>query len=161
MSMLGHRERRSETLRCELSEAELAQRSQDSARLVQQIDQLHEQKRAASADFREQIKAKQGELRDLAREIRERSADRDVLCESRRDVRHGVMETFRLDTGELIRSRPLTPEERQGRLFDLDSDDAGEFDAQRLERAADEATRPAPEGHRPVRQTAPLRGEEA
>lgn len=122
-------QRRSEELRCELSDAEVQQRGQDAARLLMQIDQLDEEKRAAAADYKEQIKAKETELRKLGREIRERAEHRDVPCVTRPNAAAGVMETIRLDTGELVRSRPLTHEERQARF---------PFDARRAAAADDD-----------------------
>lgn len=115
--------RKAEEIRCELSEAEIQERAHAMARAHEQIALLEEQKKASAADFREQIKEKRRELQHLVREVRERAVDREVLCETRADLGAGVMETYRLDTGDLVRSRPLTWEERQGRLFPVDEDD--------------------------------------
>lgn len=122
-------ERKIEELRCDLSDAEIQQRGADAARLVTQIDALDEERRLAASDYRDQIKAKEGELRQLSREICERAVHRDVLCESRPDYAAGVMETVRLDTSELVRSRPLSYDERKPGLFAFDARRASAGDA--------------------------------
>lgn len=109
--------RHEEQLLCALGEDELRQRGADAARLVSQIDQLDEQRRLAASDYRDRIKELRGKLRELSQAVRERQEERAVPCETEPNYAAGLMVTVRLDTGEIIRSRPLTSSERQGHLF--------------------------------------------
>lgn len=55
--------------------------------------------------------------RQMLRTASSGSEDRSVEVVRRRNMAEGVMEWVRTDTGQLVRSRPLTPEERQVTLF--------------------------------------------
>lgn len=111
--------RHEEPLLCALDDDELRQRGADAARIVSQLDQLDEQRRLAASDFRDRMKELRSKLREISAAVRERQEERMVACETEPNYAAGLMVTVRLDSGEVIRSRPLTSEERQGHLFPL------------------------------------------
>lgn len=117
--------RSTEELRCPLTGEELAERGADAARLCVAIENLEEERKLASREFREQIAVRKKELRAVVAQIRERVEERLVPCESRPDYEAGVMQTARLDTGEIVRTRTLSYAERQGRLFSVEGRRAG------------------------------------
>jgi len=57
------------------------------------------------------------EITGIARVIREKAEDRMVECQERFDYEAKVVETFRLDTGEVVGSRGMTADERNLSLF--------------------------------------------
>ena len=54
----------------------------------------------------------------VAREIREKAEYREVVVTRNKDIKAGIEDTIRTDTGEVIRTRALTPQEMQAQLFD-------------------------------------------
>lgn len=61
----------------------------------------------------------QSRMSELARELREKKVPRDVEVEYVTNLEERVLEVFRLDTGELVSTRPLTAGELQLRLLEV------------------------------------------
>jgi hypothetical protein len=121
-----------------LTDDEVADRAQRSAQLLKERDHRE-------LEFKEQAKANKqviarmdGDLRELAAEVRERKTYQDVNCERRFNWTKGTVIEIRTDTGEQIDSRPMTEAEAQKALpldeeagdvddeFDDEEDDAAE-----------------------------------
>lgn len=102
-------------LPCKLNEEELLTRGQDMATVHRDIVALEEEKKSNAKQFKEKIDRAKVELACLAREVSSKQAWRDI--EVREEKSHTgkgwAMETFRMDTGELVATRPLTAEEMQ------------------------------------------------
>lgn len=90
-----------------------------SASLVM-ISELEAQKRDATRHYREQIVREEAEVSRLSHEIREGSATGKVTVEEILDLDRSVISVVRVDTGEEISTRPISPQDRQGRMFDED-----------------------------------------
>jgi hypothetical protein len=115
-------ETKTESLPCDLTDGELLSRGQQVAELAAKKaeieDLLADQKQTAKVDL--------GIIETLAasvlREIRTRKQYRDVPCMMREnfdDPTLPMIETVRLDTGEIVRTRPMTYDERQGKLVGI------------------------------------------
>lgn len=104
-------------LRCHLDADERRERTQTLLDGYDRRDALEDELRTAKAN----IKAKQEELREtlgkLRGVLRIGEEVREVACSTFPVWDEGKMVTQREDTGEIIDSRLLTDEERQGKLF--------------------------------------------
>ena len=126
----------SESLVCHLVPGEVADRADRAARLQADHDQLAERIAAEQKSGKAQLARIAEEQHRLLEEVRTRQGYRPVECERKPDFEAGVLRTVRLDTGEVVRQRPLTPEERQTQLF-VDHDYPDEWEIEQLERAGE------------------------
>lgn len=116
-------------LACPLNEAEIITKADEAAGMRRERD---EKRRVMErlADDRKQLNkeadALDHEIGVLLKQVRNRSEDRQVQVEARRNDAERCMESFRLDTGELIGRRAMTLAELQGTLFDLSGRGLGE-----------------------------------
>lgn len=108
--------RMTELLPVDLTEAEWAQRAEEMAKVYGQIEETDEKIATAKAAHKERRKVLDEQFTELARQVRTRKEERMVECEERANWDDGRMETWRLDTGEMLRARDMTPQERQRTL---------------------------------------------
>lgn len=115
-----------ETLRCALSEGEVASRANELAITQQSIEENETEAKATADDYKQKRKILELERRALAREVRERSTFRPVECVQRFEA--GMIETVRTDTGETVSQRIATESEKQTELFGKEDpeEDGGE-----------------------------------
>lgn len=114
------REIKKEYLKCVLSHNELLEYGNGLARLHAEANELKEQAKSVASDFKAKIDAAGSEAGIFARAIQNGFEYRDVECEVDRDFETKKVYTTRLDTGEIIKSRDMTQEEMQGRLFEAE-----------------------------------------
>lgn len=107
------------TLPCPLTEAELLERGQRISELVREHGAVEEEKRSAASEYKTRLDDLDKQIRDLAVEVRSKSALRPVEVRREKDYERDVEETIRCDTGEVIETRALAPGERQAQLFDI------------------------------------------
>lgn len=96
---------------CELTSAELHNRSREAADLMAERDRTEAEYKAAATIGRTEVAGMDVNLRRLARIVRDGVEARPVECEAR--IVGGNVEVVRLDTGEVIETRAMTAEERQ------------------------------------------------
>ena len=108
---------RTEILPVPLTEAELLARGDEAARIQETRDRKDGERDAANKAAKAEIQGLEETLHHLLRQVRRKSEDREVEVLDRRNEDELTMEVVRTDTGEVIRSRPLTPEELQIKLF--------------------------------------------
>lgn len=101
------------SLRCELTEPELLERSQTAARLVVTIDELDAAMKAEAKRRKAVIEEEEAKLRRISAEIRDKATFREIDCERTFDYRLGVVRDVRTDTGEVLNERAMTYSERQ------------------------------------------------
>ena len=135
------------TLPCRLTDAELLKHGEALAIERDERNKLVHEAKSTAADFKARIEKRDAEVDRLALIVRDKAESRPVVCELRRDLELGVMETWRTDTGELVATRVLEPHERNLELFPELDDEAAKRAADRL---ADEIKRSA-EALRPKR----------
>jgi hypothetical protein len=97
-----------ESLPCALTDDEVAARAAELAQLVKVNDAIEAKKKAEAEKIKEELGHVAGNIRRLAKQVRERSEDRDVEVEERWDDIRCCVETIRTDTFEVVRSRPMT-----------------------------------------------------
>lgn len=99
-----------------LTDAELLARGRESGELALAIQQVHDELAAAKIAAKEKLKVFGDRDRELDRQLRSGTEDRDVECELRFDFDAGIVRTVRLDTDEVVSERDVTDEERQSTL---------------------------------------------
>jgi hypothetical protein len=115
---------RTQLLPVKLTEVELALKAQELATAEAGLGTAE----MAATAYLEEVKAEKGRLqseveksrrsvRCLARIVRERAEEREVPIVEQSDFEAGAVNTVRTDTGEVVATRGMTPEERQRSLF--------------------------------------------
>jgi len=109
-------EQTTEYLKCILTEAEIKEAGAALARRYSEITNLEEQKKSVTSDFKAKIDAATAEASLLARQIQNGYEFRQIDCEIQRVWEDKTVQTIRLDTGEIVKTRPMTADELQDRL---------------------------------------------
>jgi len=107
-----------EHLKCILTEEEIKESGAQLAKSYSDITDLEEEKKSVVSDFKAQIDKATAEASLLARKIQNGYEFRNVGCEEIWDYDEKLVYVVRVDTGETIRSRVMTSEELQKKLFD-------------------------------------------
>ncbi|HET9954142.1 MAG TPA: hypothetical protein VFQ61_06545 [Polyangiaceae bacterium] len=106
-------EKFSRNLRVELTEAEINERAQRAAHLLQERDRKDEENKAASKHAKAQVAEIEAELRRVSSEIRDGATYKEVACERRHNYRLGNIQEVRMDTKDVIAERAMNDRERQ------------------------------------------------
>ena len=103
-----------------LDSEQVAERSQEmaasailAARVELEIDTVKDEARGKLKGLKEGLVEIRGRLKKLAFEVRKGEAVQSVLVEARFASDNSRVEILRLDTGEIVETRPLTEKERQ------------------------------------------------
>jgi len=106
-----------EFLKCILTEGEKREIAQNLAVAVMSRDEAEGGLKSAQTQFKSKIALHEAELISLAEKLRSGFEMRNIECEISGDYKLGTVTIIRLDTGEIIRERPMTKDERQNKLF--------------------------------------------
>ncbi len=112
-----NRNKTKEYLKCILTEPEIKESGAQLARTYSEITDLEDQKKSLVSDFKAKIDGATASASILARKIQNGYEFRNIECEEWWDYECKVLEVMRLDTGEVIKSRPMTTDELQKKLF--------------------------------------------
>jgi len=102
-----------ELLKVVLTKPEKVDLSEEMAKASVAIEDLEAQKKAAAAHYDGEIKSAKAIVSVNARKIRDGFQMQPVKIETVHDWTDKSVTTTRLDTGEIIRSREMTANERQ------------------------------------------------
>lgn len=100
-----------------LTDEEIKTRAQEQQKLIQEHDEVELQRASISKSMKEQMEDLQLRVRKLKRAIESGTELRPVEVEERPDYEASKMDTYRLDTGEFVSSRPMEEGEKQVALF--------------------------------------------
>jgi len=112
-----------EKLPCELTRDEKLMKADQMAEHLKTRAEVELEASSVAGTFKRQLKELDRAIGDRAEEIRSGVEYRPVECAMRDRFRDNQVDTVRLDTGEIVRSRPMTITERQGSLSLVDDDD--------------------------------------
>jgi hypothetical protein len=113
----------------EFTPDELQAKANELALVIEALDKLEEDKAQTSKEFSETIKSFRSRMNGLAKAIRTRGETRLVECVVRMNCPNPLEKsTVRLDTGELVKTEPMTQEERQERLFEKTQEEIAVID---------------------------------
>jgi hypothetical protein len=100
-----------------LTEPELILKGEELAQQVHDLAGVESRKKAANSAFKEEIESLEIKIASVARIVRERREYREVEVKDVRDEERMLMNTVRLDTGEVVSYRDLKGHERNLKLF--------------------------------------------
>jgi hypothetical protein len=100
-------------LKVTFSGEEKVEMGSELARLIREKAEIEEQLKSVSADLKSQSVALGGKINSFAEKIRSGYEMANVSCTVKKDYKKGIVKTFRNDTGELVKERPMTDEEKQ------------------------------------------------
>jgi hypothetical protein len=106
----------------QLTEEDLRDRGDALAASVQQTAALTEEKKAQDAEINGKIKLSKEITRKLAGILASKTEEREVECDVTKDYKGNTVTTSRSDTGEVVDTRPMTPDERQEELYQPKAD---------------------------------------
>ncbi len=106
-------------LPCDLTQEELVKRGEALSSLISDHTLLESRAKEVSKEFKDKVSSIALTIREVSHVIANKRETRKVQCMKTWDYKRGVVEIHRNDTGELVSSRSMTPEERQGNLFDF------------------------------------------
>ncbi|MEZ4395054.1 MAG: hypothetical protein R3A48_28585 [Polyangiales bacterium] len=113
-----------ERLTCKLTNEERDARAHESTVLVKDYKAIEDRKSLTAKTLGAELKELRAKMEEASRAARDGHEEREVEVETRVNVMDYTIETWRLDTGELVRVRAMTDEERtrhrQQRLRGLD-----------------------------------------
>lgn len=108
-------------LKCILTEEELKKAGEEMAKAYTDLESEQDGLKAAQAQFKARIAALEAQIGLSANKIQNGYEFRQVECENRE---FGLsIETYRIDTGEVIEIRPMTKDEKQ-RKFNFEQEQA-------------------------------------
>lgn len=93
-------------------------RSEALGKAIQEHADIEAEKDASNKRFKERLESLDLDISRLGRICREGRELRHVPVTDHKDYDRGTVETVRLDTGEVVGSRPMNEDERQAGLFD-------------------------------------------
>jgi hypothetical protein len=100
-----------------LTHDELIERGNALALERQRYNELEMAAKNAAKKAKDDLAEIDAEIDRLAGIVRAKAEPRPVRCKTARDFERGVVETMRLDTGEIVDSRVMTEQERQVRMW--------------------------------------------
>lgn len=107
----------SEKLPCELDDREVKLKADELARELKNYGEIEKAKAAASSAYATKLKASRALVDTLATMVRTGVEFREIGCTERKSVAASTVEVIRMDTGEVVRARPMEPHEKQAELF--------------------------------------------
>jgi hypothetical protein len=125
-----------ERLPCKLTDIELKSRGLELGHKLSELNDLEAKKKAAASTFSSAIKEVNAKIHELGETQRTGTEYRQVEVREERAFESNLIKIVRRDTGEQVRTRAMTGEERQEELFaghtrnpDDDESDLDELDS--------------------------------
>jgi len=103
----------------QLSKDEIRLRGEELARKHAEYDDVESARKASQQESKGKLERIEAESRELANTIRTGREYREIEVREVKNVDNLSMDLVRVDTGEIIESRPLRADELQVGLFDL------------------------------------------
>jgi hypothetical protein len=101
------------SMRCDLSEREIVERSKRVSRLLSDKALKQEEIKGTTQHLKASVKQIDAEISKLSQEINDSACYREVQCERRFIYRTGKVVEVRMDTGAQTYERPMSGSERQ------------------------------------------------
>jgi hypothetical protein len=96
-----------------LTDAEVLQYGRDAARAVADRERIEAEFDGVKADYKSKIAEQSAIVGKLSPRIHSGIETRDVACEEVKNWTKGTVTVTRLDTGEVVESRPMREDEKQ------------------------------------------------
>jgi len=106
-----------EQLPVELTHEELEAKRKELASLFRRDRDAEQEKKDATKRLGEELKSIRQDLDNLEEQCTSGRELREVEVVEQADPNQGIMRVIRIDTGEVVSTRPLTADERQVAMF--------------------------------------------
>ena len=104
-------------LECAYTDAELAEKRDELAGVIIEVQAVEERKKSANSSFKEMLDGLYSQSSELAHQIKSKGEFRLTDCAIEYNSPNiGEKTTIRLDTGEVVKTEPMTHEERQDEI---------------------------------------------
>ena len=103
-------------LPCKLTDQELLDYGAELGSTIQDISAEEARQTSMKTELKARMTALEAKSAELSTKITRQEELRDVKVEPRLDFKAGIYREVRTDTGEVIRERPITDDERQEEL---------------------------------------------
>ena len=100
-----------------LTTEEIAIRAKELSETLENRDQIEGQAKYAAIGYKQKIQEMNQTITNLYRIVNSGKENREVDVTERPNYDRGLMETFRLDTGEVVEYRELKESEKTKKLF--------------------------------------------
>lgn len=127
----------------QLTNDERMARAMTAAQLQAEYGEVESRKKDTTRELGQRLKALRTDVEKALIAARTGKETQSVQIEDRRNEERRTIETVRLDTGEVIDSRPMTIEERQGKLFGIEGGKAASAKADVADATRDAAKKAA------------------
>lgn len=107
------------SLPVQLTETERMARAMSAAESQSEYCEVEARKKDATSTLGRKLKDIRANIEKLQEAVRTSTEHQQVQIETKRNEERRTIETVRLDTGEVVDTRPMTLEERQGKLFGI------------------------------------------
>lgn len=107
---------KTEQLPCRLTDQERQERATKLAQSVQDAAKLEADLAGIRSKYKTEIERVEESIRDLSKVVSSGLEYRPIEVIEQKDAARRVMETIRQDTGEIVWTRPLSPNEMQEEL---------------------------------------------
>lgn len=97
----------------ELTDADRLVIGADLTTVISAIEKVEAEKKEATRGFNHTLKGHKAQQHDLNESLRTGFIDREIEIEERPDYGRGIVETWRLDTNVVVKTRNIDPDERQ------------------------------------------------
>lgn len=105
-----------EKLPCDLTRDEKLLKAEEMAEHLKVRAEVEVEAKSSADDYKTQLKRLDRLVGDRAEEVRTGVEYRQIECVERGSYRMNKVDVIRCDTGEVVRSRPMTVSERQDSL---------------------------------------------
>lgn len=99
-----------------LTPRERQEKHDELVRTLNDLQRLRDHFALLKKQHKATVESRELTIRELSHDLKDNYVMRSVSCEERPDLDAGTMTTTRLDTGELLDTRPLTEDERAAAL---------------------------------------------
>lgn len=106
-------ERFKQHLMCDLTDAELLDRAIKMSENMRTVEGIKLEASERATTYKKEIGGLEVKVSALRKQVLDRKESRYVECERQYNYQQGLVEVFRLDTGEEHSSRAMTGDERQ------------------------------------------------
>jgi len=98
------------------TERDMLDLAQDMARAISEQHEAEDELKTISTQIKGKVALAVGAANSAASKIRAGYEFRNIECEISKDFTEGMVTTRRIDTGEIVDTRPIAAEERQAEL---------------------------------------------
>jgi hypothetical protein len=106
-----------EKLPCKLNDDEVRRKGEELALARKKHHEVADEAKSSAAEFKDRLKKIDTQIDLLAEQVRSKRETREVEVIERKDLDAAMVETIRTDTGEIVRARAMSLQERQIHLF--------------------------------------------